>query len=219
MADVLVGFEYSRSANRYRDLSTGRFTSRETITGLLETQVNSLERRLGALTQAMHDGNLAPAWWAEQMRTELRRAHLQERALGAGGWDRLTAQDYGSIGRRLRDDYARIITLAQGIQDGTVTLPQALNRITGYVGSARLEYFEAERQRAQANTGEVMLMIRDLGTSEHCEDCLEYHSRGWQPSLPVPGEASVCRERCRCSLRYRTVASESVGEWVGTRRA
>jgi hypothetical protein len=219
VADVLPGYRYDTVSRRYRSDETGRFVSRADIVGLLEAQVASLERRLGALTQALHDGNLAPAWYAEQMRTELRRAHLQERALGAGGWHALTAQDYGSVGRRLRDDYARIVTLTQGIQEGTVTLPQALNRINGYVGTARLEFWEAERQRAQpSEASETVIMIRDLGTSEHCPSCLEYHSQGWAFDLPVPGTQSECGPRCRCSLRYRTVASELVGEWIGTRR-
>lgn len=219
MADVLPSYSYSHSARRYRSDATGKFVSRTDIVGLLDSQVSGLERRLGALTTAMHEGQLAPAWWAEQMRTELRRAHLQERALGAGGWDRLTASDYGSIGRRLRDDYARIVNLAQGIQDGAVTLPQALNRITGYVGTARVEFMEAERQRAQSNeAGETTIMIRDLSTSEHCPSCLEYYGRGWQFDLPVPGEASECGPRCRCGIRYKQVASSVVDDWLGTRR-
>jgi hypothetical protein len=218
MPDILPGFEYGRSSNRYRDLSTGRFVARSDVMDLLETQTSGLERRLGALTQAMQEGNLAPGYFADQVRTELRRAHLQERALGAGGWDRLTQADYGSTGRRLRDDYARIVNLAQGIQDGTVTLPQALNRIQGYAGSARLEFYEAQRQRMQAEAGEVLIMIRDLGASEHCEDCLGYYAQGWQFDLPSPCVGSICSTHCRCDLRLRSVASDAAAELLGTRR-
>lgn len=218
MADVLPGFEYSQGASRYRDQSTGRFVARADIMDLLETQTNGLERRVGALTQAMHEGSLAPGYWADQVRTELRRAHLQERALGAGGFDRLTQSDYGSVGRKLRDDYQRIANLAQGIQDGTVTLPQAMTRIQGYAGNARLEFYEAQRQRMAANIGETVMMIRDLGAAEHCVSCVEYYGQGWAYNLPNPGEASECGTHCRCDLRLRTVASDRVAELIGTRR-
>lgn len=218
--DILPGFSYSRSAQRYRSDATGKFVSRAEITGLMESQVNGLENRLGALAQAVADGNLAPAYFAEQARTEMRRAHLIERSLGAGGWDRLNSQDYGSVGRRLRDDYARIVNLAQGLTDGTVTLPQAMNRIQGWAGSARVEFLEAQRQRQQASEGMVLIEKRNLSASEHCADCLNFYEQGWQQAgiLPVPGTGSVCRERCRCSIVSREVAAESVGEWIGTRR-
>lgn len=218
MADILPGYSYSQSASRYRSDETGRFVARSDVMDLLETQTSGLERRLGALTQAMQEGNLAPGYFADQVRTELRRAHLQERALGAGGWDRLTQADYGSTGRRLRDDYARIVNLAQGIQDGTVSLPQALNRIQGYAGSARLEFYEAQRQRVQVDAGEALLMIRDLGASEHCNSCVDYYQQGWAFSLPSPGELSECGTHCRCDLRLRAVASDAVDELLGTRR-
>lgn len=218
--DILPGFSYSRSAQRYRSDATGRFVARADIISLMESQVNGLESRLGALAQALADGNLAPAYFAEQARTEMRRAHLIERALGAGGWDRLDQRDYGSVGRRLRDDYARIVNLAQGLTDGTVTLPQAMNRIQGWAGSARVEFHEAERQRQQASAGMALIEKRNLGVAEHCADCLDYHAQGWQPAgiLPVPGVGSVCRERCRCSIVSKEVSAESVGEWIGTRR-
>lgn len=217
MADVLPGFEYSQGTSRYRDQSTGRFVARADIMDLLETQTGGLERRLGGLTQAMHEGSLAPGYWADQVRTELRRAHLQERALGAGGWDRLTQSDFGATGRKLRDDYARIVNLAQGIQDGTVSLPQAMTRIQGYAGNARLEFYEAQRQQVQVTLGETLLMIRDLGASEHCQDCIGYYAQGWAYSLPNPCEGSQCGTHCRCDLRLRTVATDAVAELLGTR--
>lgn len=221
MADVLPGFAWERNTARYRDLSTGRWVSRNTVNDLLEAQVNSLERRLGNLVTAAHEGRIASGWFAETMRTELRRAHLQQRALGAGGINRLDQSAYGSVGRKLRDDYARVSRLADDIANGRVSLPQALNRINGYAGNARLEYFEANRiaqRQAAQNRGMTLLMIRDLGASEHCVSCVEYHSQGWQLDLPAPGTQSECGTHCRCSMRYREVPFEQVDSYLGTRR-
>jgi hypothetical protein len=206
--DILPGFEYGRSSNRYRDLSTGRYVARSDIMDLLETQTSGLERRLGALTQAMQEGSLAPGYFADQVRTELRRAHLQNIALGSGGWERISQQQYGKAGQRLREDYARISDLARGIQDGTVSLPQALNRVAGYAGNARLGYWEASRDAAR-QTGRTYEERRLLGTSEHCDDCVSYAEQSWQPLgvLNPPGVGSVCSTHCRCTLERREVTA------------
>lgn len=212
MADVLPNYGWSREAARYRDLSTGRFVARATVTELLEAQVNSAERRLGNLVTAAHEGRVSPAWFAETMRTELRRAHLQNRALGVGGMDRLTQSDYGSVGRKLRDDYARVARLAQELRDGTVTLPQALNRVQGYMGTARLEFFEAER-RALQRSERQWEERRVLGAAEHCPGCLELAARSWQPAglLPLPADGSTeCGQHCRCTMERREVRTEAV---------
>jgi hypothetical protein len=218
--DVLPGFSYSKSLGRYRDLGTGRFVARADIVSLLEARVASLENRLTALTTAAVEGKLAPAYFAEQMRTELRRSHLQARAVGAGGIDKLTPADYGSVGRKLRDDYARVANLARDIHDVKVSLPQALNRVQGYAGNARLEFFEADaaaKKEAAAGKGMVLLMIRDLGVAEHCADCLGYYEQGWQLDLPLPCVGSICTTHCRCSVRYREAAIDSAGELIGRR--
>lgn len=212
MADVLVGFSFERGVARYRSLADGRFVSRATINDLLDAQVSSAERRLGNLITATHEGRLSPSWFAETMRTELRRLHLQERALAVGGFDRLTQSDYGSIGRRLRDDYARVARMAQELQDGTATLPQALSRMQGYLGSARAEYYEAER-RVLGETGRQWEERRILNAQESCGDCIDLAARGWQPSgtLPLPGSGGTqCTVYCRCTMDRREVRQPEV---------
>lgn len=206
MPDILPGFEYSRSASRYRDSSTGRFVSQRSITELLDTQVSGMERRLGALTMAMYEGQLSPAFWAEQMRTELRRGHLQNIALGMGGWSQISAQQFGRAGHALRDDYKRIARLAEEMQRGEVSLPQALNRVAGYAGSARLQYWEAERDGLR-QSGREFEERRRLGTAEHCEKCVEFHNMSWQPLgvLPPPGTGTPCGNWCKCTMERREV--------------
>lgn len=219
--NVLPGFSWSKSAQRYRSDASGKFTSRQDIISLMESQVNGLESRLGALAQAVADGNLAPAYFAEQARTELRRAHLQQISLAVGGWERISSQQYGKAGQALRQDYARVIELARGLQDGAVTLPQAMNRVQGWAGNARLQFFAADkdvRNQAARDNGMALLMIRDLGTAEHCLSCVDYYQRGYQPDLPAPGTQSECGTHCRCGLRYREVPAEAIGDWIGTRR-
>lgn len=206
MADtILRGYTYSRPVARYRDISTGRFVARERILSLLDSQIASAESRLGAIVTAMHQRTLAPGMGQMLMRDEVRRLHLQNAALAKGGFDRLNATDYGRAGRQLRDTYQRMTNLANGIQAGEVTLPQALNRVAGYVGEARRNFLVAEREALQA-TGQRMEARRRLGVAEHCVDCVNFARMGWLPIefVPLPGEASVCGVRCKCHIEYRT---------------
>lgn len=220
MPDILPGYRFNTRAGRYVSQATGRFVSRQSIVNLLDSHVNGAEERLTRLVTAYSEGNVSSSVFAEQMRTELKRIHLQARALGAGGWDRMTQADYGSVGGRLRGDYMRIEQLARDIANEDATLPQALNRVRGYVGNARTGYWEAQENRLQPRAGNVMLARRVLGNAEHCGDCIDYYSQGWQlvGVLPMPGTDSECGTFCRCNMRYKEVNRLVVGEYIGTRK-
>jgi len=219
-ADVLPGYTWSGAASRYRSNATGRFVARRDVLGLLDGQVQSAGQRLGDLTTALHEGRIAPSVWADQMQTELRRLHSQNRALAVGGWDRMTHADWGAVGGRLRGDYARVTRLAEDIQAGRVTLPQALVRVDGYIGSARLQFWHGEREGRRAGAGMTLVERRHLSNSEHCQDCVDYYDRGWcvEGTLPPPGEDSECNVHCKCTMDVRQVPAEQAGEWLGTRR-
>lgn len=208
MADILPSYTWSGDVARFRSTVTGRFVARRDIISLLDAQINSAETRLGNLVTALYEGNLSASTWQSVMRDELRRLHLQNGALGAGGFDRLTAREYGRAGALLREDYARLTQLAHDIANGEVTLPQALNRVRGYVGSARLNYYAADRDAAQ-QTGRRYEERRLLHASESCGDCISYAAMGWQPegTLPLPCEGSACTKYCRCTMERREVTA------------
>lgn len=209
-AEILRGYTYDRRASRFRDTTRGQFVSRSRILELLDLQVNRAERRLGDIVTAMHEGQLSTVYGQVLMRDELRRLHLQNAALGRGGFDRLSFREYGRAGQMLREDYQRMTNLTNDIANGRVTLPQALNRVHGYVGSARVNFLEAERDAARegaASRGVQLEERRRLGASEHCRDCVRWAGLGWQSlgTLPLPGQQSVCSRNCRCTLERREV--------------
>jgi hypothetical protein len=182
---------------------------------LLENQIHSAESRLGNIVAAMADKTIAPGTGQMLMRDELRRLSLQNAALGSGGVDKLDFRAYGRVGRQLRDTYARVETLARGLSDGTVTLPQAMNRIRGYAGEARLQFFETERDSAR-RTGKVYLERRRLNPAEHCRDCIRLASMSWRPmgELPAPGSGSICGTHCRCTMEQKEVTPEQQRERI-----
>lgn len=213
VAAILPGYSFDRSAAQFRSSATGQFVSRERITGLLDTQIRGAEDRLGGIISAVHEGAMSPGYGQVVIRDELRRLHLQNAALGAGGFDRLTFREYGRAGRLLREDYARMTRLINEVKAGKVTLPQALQRVHGYVGSARVNFLEAERDAAR-NSGRPFEERRRLNANESCADCVRYAGMGWQPIgvLPIPGNASRCKSNCRCALERREVTPEMTRE-------
>lgn len=211
MPDLLRGYTYSRPAARYRDTATGKFVSRARITSLLEQNVNHAEDRLSQLIQSVFSKEMAPGPAQVMIRDELRRLTLSNAALGKGGIDRLTWADYGRAGRQLRDSYQRMSNLVSDVEKGRATLPQALNRVQGYVLEARQQFFIAEREALRQSGGQFEERRR-LHANESCADCMSYAGMGWQPfgTLPLPGQLSRCRVFCRCTIERREIETVQV---------
>jgi hypothetical protein len=170
-SSLLPGYTWEPDTARYRG-ADGRFVARTRITDLLGDAITQNERAMLRTVTAYHEGGLdARAWIADQT-LALKREYLQNAALAAGGWDRLTARDYGRIGGKLRAEYARIANLGEQIAAGEVTLPQALNRVHMEQGGARSIYYQTERDHLPAaERGKVYIERRALGASEHCPSC------------------------------------------------
>lgn len=220
-ADYLPGYRWDEGLQRYVNVATGRFVGRQAILDLLDAEIAQRERELSRLLTAFMDGELAPGVWLHEMHTTLRRVHLQMAALGAGGWDRLTAADYGRMGGLLGMDYRRLVEFARAIAAGELTSAQAMARLGLYLGNARRNFWHGQRV-APRQDATVVLFRRLLGIAEHCDDCVGYADLGWQRAdsgqVPAPGEGSVCLTNCRCTRLRIEVPAGEVAAWVGTRR-
>ena len=218
MADILPGYQFDNG--RYRDQATGKFVSRAAIMELLDALVQGAEKRFTALATAFYDGRLAAAAWVEQTASEIRRLALQSAALARGGWDRLVAQSFALIGQALGDTYRRIIGTGRDVIGGLVSLPQLINRVTGYVGRARRIFFQTA-DPGQAPPDMTRIQRRLLAPdAQHCVDCPGYYDQGWQPLgvLPTPGERCKCGDHCRCTMIERDVLTSDLADWLGTKR-
>ncbi|MBX3050818.1 MAG: hypothetical protein KF753_05050 [Caldilineaceae bacterium] len=216
---ILPGYRYDEKTGRYISQKTGRPVSKRDMLLLLAALLLLFRERLGALTMAFHEGAIAQAVWLEQMRQEITTAHLTNRALGAGGWDGMTIADNTAVRERVQDDSRRLGDFAVAIVAG-LTLAQALARAGMYAGTARVQFWDAQRERQAPGDGMMLIEKRTLGASEHCPDCLEYHAQGWQRAgvLPSPGTQSVCLANCQCVIESKEVPALIAGEWIGTRR-
>jgi hypothetical protein len=217
---LLPGYTFVPALHAYRNLATGRTVARTKILELLDGQINAREARLGRITLDFQAGRLQSSQWLETMRNELRRAAIDNLALGSGGWDRISQAGYGRTGPKLRDDYRRLIAFAQDIADGKVSDAQALNRIGLYLGTARTNFWLAEQEHRQPKPGMALQSRRVLHPAEHCGSCIILARASWRPfgELPVPGApgSSECGSNCKCTLETREVPIAEAAALVGS---
>lgn len=218
----LPGYTYDSRSARYRNTSTGKFTSRTDILGLLDAQTGALEKQVGELTNAVMEGRIAASVWQEQMRSEVKRQVLSQAALGSGGWDRISQSAYGRAGADLRQLYAKISGTASDIADGTVSLAQAMARANEYAGHGRSHFYEAEREKVKPSASNMMLIERRRlgGGGKTCQDCINFYDQGWQPMgmLPAPGDDSVCQGNCKCVMIRKEIEAAEATQWLGTKK-
>ena len=203
----LPGYTYDVSSGRYRRADTGRFVKRDTITDLLETSISQRARDIRKGFETVLNEELGITPWLHRTAQQLKREHLELAALAAGGWDRLTPADYTRIEGRLNFDFKHLANMAREISEGAVSLAQGLNRLDMYLGSARREYLDVERngRLARVKDGYALIAKRFLGYAEHCPDCQTMALWPWRPAdvVPIPGEGSACMTNCRCTIEYK----------------
>ena len=217
---LLQGYYFDRRSHNYIRAATGRFVARGHVIELLEKSVAGRERRLYEGVRRLVDGRRSPQVFLSHGKLMLKRQYLQEAALAAGGWDRLTPTDFGRIGGKLQAQYRRLAELTRGVRDGEVSEAQALSRMQMYMGNARAEYFEVERELLPPMPqGQARIERRTLGASKGgpCVDCVGFADMGWQPegTLPIPTQGSVCNGHCRCSLDRAEVEAERARAMIG----
>jgi len=207
----LPGYTYDAASGRYRRADTGRFVKRDTITDLLETSISQRARDIRKGFEAVLNEELGITPWLHRTAQELKREHLELAALAAGGWDRLTPADYARIDGRLNFDFKHLAVMAREIADEKVSLAQGLNRLDMYLGSARREYLDIERngRLARVKDGYALIAKRHLAPhAVHCQDCEDMALWPWRPAdvVPVPTEACQCKGNCKCGIEYKETA-------------
>ena len=117
----------------------------------------------------------------------------------------------------VEEQYGFLRRFAQQIERGEQPLDgRALVRTEAYIRSARTAHFRARGEVAQSVGYDQVRTV--LAIADHCKGdgerpgCPEEAAREWVPigQLSLPGER-VCRQNCRCSLRYRN--SRTGEEW------
>lgn len=204
-------YGWNPTANRYVDLSTGRFVSSSAVRDALEDVMSNSKAKMNAITQQLIDGSISLSSWQSEMMSLVKVSHVAAASSANGGWAQMTQSDWGFTGSLIKDQYAYLRNFAAELADGTQALDgRALVRADMY-GEASRDTYEAMRFRnAEAMGAEEE--IRELGAADHCSGCLEQAALGWQPigTLEEIG-AMECLTRCHCTKKFRRMIEG--GEW------
>jgi len=204
-------WSYDRNSGRYRD-EKGRFLSQSAVEKLVDARIDRLDGTLKRLTRMLVDGNITLDQWQASIREQIKAAHLQAAIIGHGGKDGMDSAEYGRVGQRLRQEYAYLQGFARDLLGARLSGAVAVARAGLYAQSVRGSFWQGTELRKQEQGFSLMRRILDP-QAQHCQDCLDYASRGVVPvgSLPLPGQRCACRARCRCRIEYLRQQFPSVG--------
>jgi hypothetical protein len=194
---------YDPKSLRYRNISSGKFVSAKQVRAAADTVIDSETQRIRAISQQLVDGQINLAEWQIQSSALLKNLHVSIGIAANGGLEATSASDMGYIASRIKKQYKYLRDFALQIKKGQQKLDGTLvSRSALYVQAGRGTY-EDVRRRAADESG-LQEEKRVLGFADHCIDCLEQSSLGWQPldTLASIGE-SRCRSNCRCYFIYR----------------
>lgn len=197
-------YGWSERSGRYYSLSTGRFVSFATIRSALDAALDAAGREIVSVTNALRTGNVTLAAWQTAMESSIASAHLASAALARGGWAQLTQGDLRRVEVETVRQFAYLRDWASDIAAGIAPRDgRMLVRATLYNDAARTTYHVFEQSEMIARG--MREMRRERHARESCDDCVTYEALGWTPigELPLPGQASRCLTRCRCTVAYR----------------
>lgn len=183
-------------------LETGRFVPATEIRTALDDALTHGNERFAALAEQLRARQISLDQWELEMRGAIKDVHLYSTAAAKGGWAQLAPADYGTIGRRVRDQYAYLERFAADIAAGYPLDGRFVQRAKLYAQSARVSYEDAVRDEMLA-----LGMVEErnlLHPAEHCDRCIGESVRGWVPIgelLPI-GERT-CGVNDHCTVEYR----------------
>ncbi len=193
-------YNFSNSAQRWRDDDTGRFVSNDTVVENMRTLQTATYDTLDNLTRNLYQGRITVAQWQIGVASELKDAHLAQSMFAVGGRNNMTQANFGRVGGVLADEYRYLTRFANQIANGDISEAQALARIRQYGNATQQSYY---REYANATPNNEQIYWR-LSPAEHCPDCLDLASNSpYKPAdLPtVPGAGQTrCRGNCKCTL-------------------
>lgn len=199
---------------RYRiilpDGRLGALVSRDEIVAVVRNLHDASAARFGLLAQDAVAGRITAADFQQAMMLELKHLYNASSALAVGGYNRMTAVEWGRNGQILRSEYGYLAGFAQDIADGKLSPAQADARARLYAGKAYSRFWAEHslQQQAAGFTEERWNTAADerVCTGGERAGCQGLGELGWVAigTLPNPGDGSTeCLGACRCDKEFR----------------
>lgn len=199
--NVPPSFQWNAQALRYVG-PDGRFVSRIEVRKALDAALLKEQKNIVQLAKSLQRSKITLAQWQEEMRITTKSIHLYSAALGRGGFEQMSASDWGRIGPTIRNQYKYIDRFALQIENGYTLDGRFLRRVELYAQSGRVTYHVQDGRMHKDNGYEEERSI--LHAADHCDECVGEADAGWQPiGTMIPIGERQCLSRCACSVEYR----------------
>ena len=126
---------------------TDRILGRDAVAAVGEANTAIHVTEIRVLIDNLVNDRIGIGDWQLGMREIIKESYIQEYLLGRGGVSQMLAQDYGSIGGMIADQYRYLDGFAADIANGNLTAGQIEMRAAMYARSSR-EAFERGKGRA-----------------------------------------------------------------------
>lgn len=177
-------WQWSVSADRYRDSVTGRFLGKAEALGFVDQSLAATGNVTDTLASFVAGDvpAISPDDWRSAMRREIKDEYIRQYLIGRGGIEQMTPADWGSIGGALAEQYRHFEGFYEQVKADELSEGQVIARSRMYINSAR-EVYERGNARAQG------VPVGEL------------------PAFPGDG-STICLTNDKCNWRYEQVFDE-----------
>jgi len=208
---------WNDNIKRYVYTGSNKTVSSREMYKLIKREQVGIKSDLDSLVTALLSNQISLEQWQKDSALIIKDSHVNAARLGRGGKENTYGIHYLEVANELRkNQYPAFRKLAEQMTKGELSEAQIRARVASYADSSKISYEKASLTQAR-DKGEVWARRR-LGTcAPHCDQCIEYASRGWvrlQEVVP-PGVDCACRGNCCCSVetsRFRKRESTSLYE-------
>lgn len=202
------GFVWNPQTQTYRS-NSGTTVNANAVQRIVVAASHALEIEIETKLASAGQSPDAIERWRDDAMDELASMYVAAAAVGVGGIDNLTDDFLAGAVNAAALARESLEQIAEGLQSGAVSEPQAVNRAGMNAQQANAVFQDARRKShrdaADENGVAIFLKERNVMTEGalHCTECPLLSARGWVDigTLPIPG-ARECRSNCKCHLEY-----------------
>lgn len=136
-----MAWQYNKASHRYKNLDTGRYLSRPQMVSLRDKWIDYNQTTVRDAAAKLADGRMTLQEFEIIFRDRIKASYVDSYALGVGGRNNMTSQDFGRIGQMVRGQYQYAHLLAGQIANGELSLSMITHRVGSFMLSAAHAFF------------------------------------------------------------------------------
>lgn len=171
-----------------------------------------IKKQSAKYAKAFNDGKMSPDEFNAAMRELLKSGHIVSASVGRGGKDRMTAGDWGRVGRKIKWQYGFLDKFTRKLKTGKPI--NVRSRAAAYVDAIYISYADSFKvaQTENPTTGGSGFLVKLVQNStEGCAECEADAALGFIP-VEEMGEIGtrICGDWCKCDLVFSDAEGNEV---------